>query len=255
MDYQYWLKTLAEQQTQTIAAHTLPNGEKVWVRKVGKHIPAWRYRLMDVAVRLFDLGALQPIPNVGGEAALDIECIRLSELAALEIPVPRLLARLPGCLMISNLGERHLGVELSRLTDLLPAWQEGLQAIADVHEKHACLSQAFARNMIRMENGRIGFIDFEDNPQAILPLNICQSRDWLCYLQSTIPLIKQRNQLAKSREIWQTFAVAMPLNVREPVEQALRKIMWLRHFQAAWLGSDTLRLAAMGEWFYGMPRR
>ncbi|PSJ79267.1 hypothetical protein C7N83_13275 [Neisseria iguanae] len=39
----------------------------------------------------------------------------------------------------------------------------------------------------------MGFIDFEDNPAAALDIIQCQSRDWLCYLQSTL-LILQRQR-------------------------------------------------------------
>lgn len=254
MDYRHWLNELAPQQTANIASHVLPSGEKVWIRKIGKSVPAWRYRLLGL-VRLLGLGALQPIPNLGGQAALDVECARLSELSALGIPVPRLLAKAPGCQMISHLGNHQLGKELAQSGEPLAVWRDGLAAIAEVHRRQACLSQAFARNMVRMENGVVGFIDFEDNPSDVLPLPVCQSRDWLCYLQSTLSVLKRQGRLSESIAIWQDIAADIPAEVWQPVARALGKIRWLRHFQAAWLGSDTARLAAMAEWFHILRQR
>ena len=57
-------------------------------------------------------------------------------------------------------------------------------AIERVHRSGQYLSQAFARNIIVCNDSQIGFIDFEDDPGRYMPLERCQSRDYLCYLQS-----------------------------------------------------------------------
>ncbi len=49
---------------------------------------------------------------------------------------------------------------------VLRLWLQGLRAIELVHNQGTCLSQAFARNLVRCPDGVVGYIDFEDDPTA-----------------------------------------------------------------------------------------
>ena len=49
-------------------------------------------------------------------------------------------------------------------------WAQGLRAMELVHNQGTCLSQAFARNLVRCPDGVVGYVDFEDDPTAVLPL-------------------------------------------------------------------------------------
>src|SRR5690606_27248956 len=121
--------------------------------------------------------------NPGGTAAIAIEARRLQQLAALGLRVPQLLALESEGLLIADLGEggRAPLVLNERLEQaaaagpaaLLSAWREGLDAIAGVHARGAYLSQALSRNLMHCPDGQIGFIDFEDDPGARLPLAEC----------------------------------------------------------------------------------
>ncbi|PSJ79519.1 hypothetical protein C7N83_11690, partial [Neisseria iguanae] len=175
-----------------MARHILAGGKVVWIRRAGPHNPAWRYWLMGMLAKLLHAKVLTPVPNLGGPAAIAIETARLNELSAAGIYVPKLLARQANALMISNIPGSNLleRIKQEAIRHDLSSWHAGLLAISHVHAKRQFLSQAFARNMV-IQGRRVGFIDFEDNPAAALDIIQCQSRDWLCYLQSTL-LILQR---------------------------------------------------------------
>ncbi|MDO5058468.1 MAG: hypothetical protein Q4D82_00820 [Neisseria sp.] len=249
-DYAAALARILPQQSGTIAPHILDNGEKVWVRRVGKTVPQWRYKLLGVLSRRLKLGALQPVPNLGGQQALDIEARRLNALAALDIPAPRLLARQNGGLMFSHLGDVTLLTELEHAADPVAAWCDGLNAVLAVHEKGGYLSQAFVRNIIRTDTGEIGFIDFEDDPAEAMSLENCRIRDWLCYLQSSVTWLKRRGLMAETVAAWQAHETRLPAETVHQLHRTAKKIAFLRGIESERFGNDTLRLAAMAELFY-----
>ncbi len=245
--YSQRLAELLPQQAETIRPHLLDNGQTVWVRRVGKTVPQWRYRLLGFVSRLFGLGALMPVPNLGGQGALDTEAGRLRLLASQNIPVPILLAEQSGGIMYSHLGNVNLQSELELGGKPLQTWCDGWDAVAAAHRSGGYLSQAFCRNMIRMDDGRIGFIDFEDDPAAFLPPEACRSRDFLCYLQSTAVWLKHRQCLSEAAPLLRDRLLALPPDVAAGVCRALEKIRLLRHFRASFWGNDTLRLSALAE--------
>lgn len=250
MNYSTELHTILDKQTQTIQQHRLANGERVWVRRVGKSIPQWRYRLLALLAKISKLGALQPVPNIGGSAALKIEAQRLQQLAQQHIPVPRLLAQTADGIMFSHLGQHNLLSEIEHPQHSLQAWQDGLSALYAIHQKGAYLSQAFARNIIRMDNQELGFIDFEDDPAPYMSLADCQVRDYLCFLQSTAVWLQRHGLFNQAIDVWQNHALLLPEYHLHHIHRSVKKIGFLRHFQHRMWGNDTLRLSALANLFH-----
>ena len=248
-DYSAELARILPGQTHTIARHNLPNGQIVWVRQTGKTIPQWRYSLLGFVARHLRLGALQPVPNAGGSEAIATEAARLRALAAHDIRAPRLLAESAGGLMFTHIGEHTLLHHIENSPERLDYWQQGLAAIERVHRNGQYLSQAFARNIIVCNDGQIGFIDVEDDPGRYMPLERCQSRDYLCYLQSTAVWLQKHGLLDQAAVIWRQHSSSLPAALRTPIESAIRPIGWMRHLQAGFWGNDTLRLAALAALF------
>ncbi len=246
-----YLAVLAAEQTATIAHHVLPDGRSVWLRKAGRRNPAWRYALLGAAVKVLRLGVLAPVPNVGGHAGIATEAARLQALAAAGVYVPRLLAVQENALLMSDLGGHTLlhGVGVEAEQGQLSFWQQGLEALAAVHRQGQYLSQAFARNMMVDEQGRIGFIDFEDDPATVLTLAQCQSRDYLCYLQSTAVLLRGQGLLPQAVVIWHEHLQTRPPDLRDSLMRTVRPIAWMQHLQHRRWGNDTLQLGAVAALF------
>ena len=128
----------------------------------------------------------------------------------------------------------------------LVLWQQGLDALQLVHTKGACLSQAFARNMVRCPDGVIGYIDFEDDPMATLSPALCMVKDALCYAHSTALFLQKAGMLDAARGPWQTWLAQSSPDVRHALERTVHQMRWVAKLpNNRRLGRDALRLRAM----------
>lgn len=247
------LARLLARQAHGIARHTLADGRVVWVRKAGPRHGPWRYWLLGLVSGWLRLDVLAPVPNRGGEAAIATEARRLQALEAAGLTVPRLLAVRTDGLMLSDLSggsiaPRSLGDALDEArsgTDALAVWRPGLDAIAAVHARGMYLSQAFARNLLVLPDGGIGFIDFEDDPGQSLDTAHCQARDWLGYLHSTVLTLRAIGVFDAAVTHWSTCLAAQSAPVQALVHHSARRMAWLQRLpeDRRW-GRDLQRLQA-----------
>ncbi|PID66715.1 MAG: hypothetical protein CR975_01400 [Gammaproteobacteria bacterium] len=249
LHYQQWLTDCLQRQQANIHCHTLPDGEVVWVRRAGRRNSIWRYRLLSVLTGLSGADALKPVPSLGGQAAIANEAAALKRLSQNDIIVPKLLAVNDTALMMSHLpGDQTLMDVLSQATTqatVLEHWQRGATAIVDLHKKNQHVSQCFARNMMCCDDGRIGFIDFEDAPEKVLTLRQCQIRDWLCYLHSTTFLLDNDNSRQQAIIVLYQALGEKTDGVIADIYGNTRRFIWARHLQSRRWGRDALRVAAL----------
>ncbi|MBU1360766.1 MAG: hypothetical protein KKC79_03510 [Gammaproteobacteria bacterium] len=253
-NYAEFLRTALPQQVKAVTSHRLGN-ERVWLKKAGPRHGKLRYHLLALVAGALRLDVLTPVPNPGGNTSIATEARRLRELGAAGLRVPAVLAQQPDGLLISDLGQSgRPPVVLQEKLDhaaatgpsaLLSVWHEGLAAIALVHAQGTYLSQAFDRNLVQCPDGRIGYIDFEDDPGETLPLAECQARDWLSFLHSTAMLVDAASPHAAG-DHWHAVLADASDEVRERLSVAARRMRWLRHLPAGrrW-GRDTQRVRAV----------
>lgn len=253
-DYAAFLQQQLALQQPNVARYVL-NEEQVWLKKAGARHGMGRYRVLGALARLTRLEVLRPVPNLGGTAAIAIEARRLRDLAARGLRVPELLAQQDNGLLLRHLGRPgepapSLGDEMQAAIPQGPEavqtlWQQGLNALQQVHAKGTCLSQAFARNLVRCPDGVVGFIDFEDDPTSVLPLEHCQVRDVLCFVHSTALNLRESDGLDTARPLWAAWLAVQPPAVQATLGRSVTRMAWLRHLpQSRRLGRDLQRARA-----------
>ncbi|MGA0572276.1 hypothetical protein ACO2Q9_16265 [Variovorax sp. VNK109] len=261
-----FLRATLPAQRAGIARH-VTGGRTVWLKKAGPRNPRWRYWLLGALAGAFRLDVLSPVMNLGGEDAIAHEARRLRELAALGLRVPQVLAEQADGLLLSDLGDHRpagsagaapVDTMLGEIAaaarrgpaDALFTWKLGLDAIADVHARGSYLSQAFARNLVLCPDGRIGFIDFEDDPGHSLDLAHCQARDWLSYMHSTAMYLVQVDGVAAAVPLWHGVLSREAAEVRQAIDEAAARMRWLRRLpQGPRWGTDTRRLRSAALFF------
>lgn len=253
-DYAAFLRDQYALQTPNVASYRL-GSEQVWLKKAGPRHSMARYRVLGLLAWLTRLQVLRPVPNLGGSTAIATEARRLHSLAALGLRVPEVLAQQPEGLLLRHLGRpgeatpsfdgEMQAASAAGPQAVLARWQEGLAALQAVHARGACLSQAFARNLVRCPDGVLGFIDFEDDPLASLPLALCQARDALCYVHSTALYLREAGALPEARAIWAHWLAEQPAALGALLVTTAQRLAWLRHLpQDRRWGRDLQRARA-----------
>jgi len=246
-------------QTQSVA-HYLWEGQQVWLKRAGPGNSAWRYQMLELLARLLRLPVLRPVPSPGGQAAIALEVQRLQQLAAFGVRVPNILAVQQNGFLMGHLGlpgqeapslANALRARIAKgSTALLPLWQQGLELLALIHRQGLCLSQAFARNMVICPDGELACVDFEDDPTAALPLPLCQVRDVLCYLHSSVIYLAHAHSLPEAQAMLRAWLTQPTYNAafHTTLRYTLARLGWLRHLPTnRRLGRDAQRLRAAWE--------
>ncbi len=118
---------------------------------------------------------------------------KIAAFAAAGFYVPHVLLRKDATLVLSHEGP-SLQVQLAELrrddTDAAAAIHDDLlcrtpQILGDVHTAGLCHGRPHTRDM-SMQNDRWCFFDFEEEPEAVMPLSMAQARDvWLMFFPIT----------------------------------------------------------------------
>lgn len=188
-------------------------GEQAWL----KRYPAGRRRLrlgaLDATARRLGLDALRPPPHHGGDLASSLERRRIGQLAALGVHVPEVIGEGRGALLLSDMGPtlssrlRENAGDPERTDAMVSA---AIAAITDAHRQGAYLGQPWPRNMT-YQDGKVGFLDFEEDPLDVMPLEQAQARDWLLFAHGTTRFYRDRPEVLA--EMLRTALHAVPGDV------------------------------------------
>ena len=140
--------------------------------------------ILDAIARGLQIDALRPPSHPGGGQAKQIEARRLAELQAQGVHVPQVIGEGSSTLLLSDIGETF-AAQL-RAANGNPEQIDGLtckvvDAIVSAHARGAYFGQPLPRNITIDAAGRVGFIDFEEDPLEVMTLAQAQARDWLMF--------------------------------------------------------------------------
>lgn len=159
------------------------DGVPAWRKTYGTRQRRLRLAALRFVARRLDLPPLLPPPRRVGEDARRTESARIRALGALGVTVPEILEERDNVLVLKDLGPT-LSASLReargdpRRTDALVS--AAALAIAEVHRRGGYLSQPWPRNLT-VHDGRIGFLDFEEDPGEVMSVGHAQARDWLLF--------------------------------------------------------------------------
>jgi hypothetical protein len=230
------------------------DGHPAWLKRYGGGRRRFRLGLLDWVVRALGVPVLRPPPRRAGDAARRTEQRRLQQLRSSNVHVPRVLKQGESFLVLSDMGET-LASRLRRATPdeaerLLAA---AVQTIAEVHRAGLYLGQPLARNITLDQAGRIGFLDFEEDPGEVLTIAQAQARDWLVFAAGVArhaPL----DEVRLARQMGEALG-RVPLEVRGLLDASVGRLDFLRPLtarlgrRAAGIGRAVASLQrALGGW-------
>lgn len=178
-----------------------------------------------IARRLGANALLAPMP-LSPALACRTEQSMINRLAALGANVPPVLAVGDRELLLGDLGPTLAVVCRAEPDDdkRRHLVQLGLDALADLHARGGYLSQAFARNLT-VRDGRVGFIDLEEDPRTTMSLPAAQARDVLFYAHSTARFLA--GQPGEHARLLQAHLARETPEVRAEVARTASALCWL----------------------------
>ncbi|RCK34848.1 hypothetical protein [Thalassospira xiamenensis] len=247
---------------QGVGARVFPlrwKGRRIWIKQAVRPKQKGWHRLQRFVATLTRIPMLRPTVSPGGKAGLASEAEVLHALNRAGVLVPDLLEVADNWIAIGDNG----AILQTVISDAVKAGDEARvaeliamagTALADLHANGFAHGAPLLRNMTIRDDGRIGFIDFEEDPNKRMPLPDAQARDILLFVFSIQRGFKRRPDLLRSG--WQAYLSrsGMTAPQMKPLSRIVAVIrpvyIALKPFRR-WLGTDAIN--AMRA--YGTLRR
>lgn len=165
------------------------DNRRIWVKQSvrAKH-KVW-HRVQRFAANITGIPLLRPTVSPGGQAGLESEAATLRKLAQVGVLVPDLIDVADHWIAIGDNG-RILKNCIE--DDVLKGDDNAVRAyvvdagkaLARLHGEGVAHGAPLLRNMTLRDDGQIGFIDFEEDPNARMPIADAQARDVLLFVFS-----------------------------------------------------------------------
>jgi hypothetical protein len=226
-------------------------GGRVWIKRHDRKDLPFPRRLHALVSPLIREPFLRASPRLSPEGMLERDERKMRAFAVAGFLVPQVLARQ---------GVVHM------LADVGPTIQDRLDAAGDdaVHERllvncaravgqaHAaglCHGRPHPRDFFETD-GVYGFFDFEEEPEAVMPLAAAQARDaWLLFLQ----IAAQARQADTARRAFAAYRAEAPASALAELRRVTRGLRFvapiLRAMRHIRLGGDGRRLLQSSELF------
>lgn len=192
----------------------------VWIKRYRGSGLRLAARLQGLAARITGRTILRPSPLLTPEAAIDREVRQITAFTHAGFLTPTIFYRSRTALVLS-----HLGVPISKQMARVNSDADAHDALlvrcalelGHLHAAGLCHGRPHPRDFI-LDDGRFGFLDFEEEPAVVMPLAVAQARDvWLLFLQIASRCLKPDTP-QRAYAAWKNAAPA-------DAESALRQVM------------------------------
>lgn len=183
-------------------------GRRVWVKRYdvermpfGKVLHALASPLLPVFLR----------SSPRRQSGLERERRKMERFRSAGFPVCDILFADKAALVLSDAGE-SAQKRLGELRSMDAAAHDDLlvklaQALGEAHRAGLCHGRPHPRDMF-LRDDRVGFLDFEEEPEAVMPLPMAQTRDlWLLFLQVSVRAALPGTQM-RAFSAWRAAAPA-----------------------------------------------
>ena len=159
----------------------------VWIKRYGTESASRWVALQRMIANLLRAPFLQPSPVLGDEGMAEREIRRLAEFSTHGVPTARVIYSSGSAVVFSDAG-RTVDQYLYDIVEIDAAAHDDILVhcaaeLGRLHAKGLCHGRPYPRDMF-LKDGRIGFLDFEEEPATVMPLEVAQARDiWLLFLQ------------------------------------------------------------------------
>jgi len=229
----------------------------VWIKRYGTERPPVWTKAQGALAALLRQPFLRPSPYLDSKGMIDREVRRIETFAGKDVPVPRVLYSSGSALVLSDVAPT-VTARLSALRKAEPAAHDDLliacaAELGALHGKGLCHGRPHPRDFFLAGN-RIGFMDFEEEPEAAMPLATAQARDlWLLFLQLVDRAAFGTETAEKAYAAWRATAPSAAETELKTMLRFLCKFLWLpRLIGRVHMSSDLRRFLAATRYLQGV---
>jgi hypothetical protein len=194
------LSAIAEQVTSARVCKVVWGGKTVWVKKAIPSKVRWLHQFQGILGYFNPM--LKPTFCQGGAQALREEGHRLQQFLEAGIFVPQVVGINADYLVTSDIGS-NLRLLIEAADDAAKKYElahRGLQALLTLHQQQKALSTGLIRDLT-YNGAQIGYLDFEEDPLQVMPLEAAQARNIILFLFSLIPMLPEND----IKTLWQLY--------------------------------------------------
>lgn len=230
----------------------------VWIKRYQRLGPRIGQRLQWLAARLSGVTILRPAPILDPQGMLDREVRQIEAFSAAGFRTPEILYRGKMALVLSHLG-LPVSKQMSALRDKDADAHDALLVrcaveLGRLHAAGLCHGRPHPRDFI-LENGEFCFLDFEEEPAAVMPLATAQARDvWLLFLQIASRALKPET-LDRAFVAWKLAAPAQTAVALAEIMPFFARLLPLARFLLRIQnGQDLMRFVAATDYLAGVTQ-
>ncbi|WP_235882849.1 lipopolysaccharide kinase InaA family protein [Rhizobium rhizophilum] len=211
-----------------------------------------------LAARLLSVPHLRPSPQLSPEAMQTREISRMRAFAAAGFAVPAIAYQSKTAMVMEDVGQTLA----SRLRDLRVADPEAhdaflvqaAEALGRVHAAGLSHGRPHVRDFF-LRDGEVGFMDFEEDPASVMPLEMAQARDiFLYFLVVTTASIRPDETCPAALEAWSRHvSEAAHRELHALTTLAGRILPLVRLIGRVHMGSDLRRFIMATEFLMKAP--
>ncbi|RKE86554.1 lipopolysaccharide kinase InaA family protein [Rhizobium sp. AG855] len=156
----------------------------VWIKRQGGKVLPPLVAVQGFFAALFRIPVLRPSPQLSPEAMQAREVSRIRSFAAAGFPVPKIVYASATAMVMSDVGPT-IDRRMREMRDADPVAHDAFliqvaEALGRVHAAGLSHGRPHVRDFF-LEDGAVGFMDFEEDPASVMPLAMAQARDVLLY--------------------------------------------------------------------------
>lgn len=205
------------------------DGQIFWRKQYSSHGRRKRMAVLRWIARKLGANALlAPMPLSPSEACATEQSM-IRHLRQLGVKVPEIIEAGDFYVVLSHAGDIFSGRcrRTKAVEDRIELIEKGFDALNDLHQRGGYLSQAFARNLT-ISDGRVGFIDLEEDPLKVMSLEAAQARDILFFVHSTARFMADAPE--RYTELLQRTIERVPGNIKQEMANVVRVLKYLVPF-------------------------
>lgn len=230
----------------------------LWIKRQGVKLLPRFVSFQGLAATLLRVPHLRPSPQLSPEKMQAREIARMRAFADAGFAVPAIAYQSKTAMVMEDVGQtlasRLRGMRKSDIPGHEALLVQAADALGRVHAAGLSHGRPHVRDFF-LRDGEVGFMDFEEDPASVMPLEMAQARDiFLYFLVVTTASIRPDETCPAAFAAWSRHASdAARYELRALTTLASRILPLIRLIGRVHMGSDLRRFIMATEFLMQVP--